>query len=126
MKKNTWNKRDLDRFRKVIQEKREKTIESIDNAKETAEKMMEGESVNAIYSSHMADAGSDQMEREKEFFWITRETTYLQYLERALAMMDEGIFGVCKDCGKKIAEERLTEVPHTTTCYSCKMESKKP
>ncbi|NOZ07664.1 MAG: TraR/DksA family transcriptional regulator [FCB group bacterium] len=126
MAKNTWTKKELERFRKTIQEKRESTLDIIESSRRTTESMMAGETVNAIYSSHMADAGSDQMEREKEFFWITRETTYLQYLDRALAMLDDGTFGICKECGEKIEVERLNEVPHTSTCYSCKVKSKRP
>ena len=49
---------------------------------------MNTDTTNAIYSSHMADAGSDQQEREKAYYWISRENHYLQYLNRALNMID--------------------------------------
>ena len=84
---------------------------------------MKNESVNAIYSSHMADAGSDQQEREKAFYWLSRENSYFQYLNRALDMINDGTFGICKICGEIINEERLIEVPHTTKCFSCKSNS---
>ncbi len=125
MTDSKWTQEELDRFKSIISEKKEKAQEIIERSRENAENMAAGETVNAVYSSHMADAGSDQMEREKEFFWLTRETTYMQYLNRALDMIDEGTFGICKVCGCKIPEERLMEVPHTTTCWNCKTESKK-
>jgi len=123
--KEKWTLEELDSFKQIILDKRVKTLEVIERTRENAENMAAGETVNAVYSSHMADAGSDQMEREKEFFWLTRETTFLQYLNRALDMIDDGTFGICKMCGCKIPEERLLEVPHTTTCWSCKTNSKK-
>ena len=126
MKKNRWLVRDLKRFKKIILEKQKETQELINRAKEDADNMMNVESVNAIYSSHMADAGSDHREREKAFFWIKRETDYLQYLNRALELIEDRTFGICKECGEKIPEERLMEVPHTSTCYDCKIETKKP
>jgi RNA polymerase-binding transcription factor DksA len=115
-----WLKRDLNRFKKLILAKREDLLEAIDRAKKNTDNILEGGSVNAIYSSHMADAGSDHQEREKAFYWLKREMDYLHYLERALDMIDDGSFGICKDCGEKIPETRLIEVPHTTTCYTCK------
>lgn len=118
--KKKWLKRDLNRFKKVIVTKREATLEAIERAKKNTDNILEGGSVNAIYSSHMADAGSDHQEREKAFYWLKREMDYLQYLERALDMIEDGSFGICKDCGEKIPEPRLMEVPHTSTCYDCK------
>ena len=84
---------------------------------------MSNESTNAIYSSHMADAGSDQQEREKAFYWLSRENDYLQYLNRALDMIDDETFGICVSCNSAINEERLMEVPHTTQCFECKNEN---
>ena len=44
--------------------------------------MLHNETTNAIYSSHMADAGSDQQEKEKAYYWLARENKFLQYLNR--------------------------------------------
>jgi RNA polymerase-binding transcription factor DksA len=40
-------------------------------------------------------------------------------------MIEEGTFGVCKECGDLINAERLEEVPHTTSCFDCKNASKR-
>lgn len=117
-----WTKKELNKFRTMIEEKREAVVIELDEARERAEGFSTGDSVNAIYSSHMADAGSDQQEREKLFYFLKRESEFLKYLDRAIEMMDQGIFGICKTCEKKIAEERLIEVPHTTQCFSCKSQ----
>lgn len=80
----------------------------------------EVESVVVNYSSHLADAGADHSEIEKAYYWVQRENKFLQYLDRALEMIEEGTFGICKSCGDKINPERLLEVPHTTSCFECK------
>ena len=49
---------------------------------------------------------------------------YLQYLDRAIEMIIDGSFGICKSCEKKIHKERLEEVPHTTQCFNCKSGKK--
>ena len=92
-------------------------------AKEKADEVLKNNSVNAIYSSHIADAGSDQQEMEKNYYMMDRENTFLQYLNRALEMLDVGTFGVCTSCGELIKKERLLEVPHTTSCFDCKSKS---
>ena len=56
----------------------------------------------------------------KAYYWVQRENKFLQYLDRALEMIEEGTFGICKSCGNKINPERLLEVPHTTSCFECK------
>ena len=77
-------------------------------AKKRAEDMLKNDTTNAIYSSHMADAGSDQQEREKTYYMMARENKFLQYLNRALEMIDEETFGVCGTCGDLIKKERLS------------------
>lgn len=120
MSKKQWSKDKLSYFKNIIIEKRDKIMDDIADSKERADEMIKGETVNAVYSSHMADAGSDQQEREKAFYWLSRENSYFQYLNRALDMIADGSFGLCKVCGELINEERLMEVPHTTKCFNCK------
>ena len=38
-------------------------------------------------------------------------------------MIDEGTFGICKECNNRINIERLMEVPHTTSCFECKSKN---
>jgi len=124
LSKKQWSKEKLSYFKQIIIEKREKIMDDIAGSKERAEEMIKGDTVNAVYSSHMADAGSDQQEREKAFYWLSRENNYFQYLNRALEMIEDGTFGLCTVCGKLINEERLMEVPHTSKCFDCKSNQK--
>jgi DnaK suppressor protein len=40
-------------------------------------------------------------------------------LEAALRKEEEGEYGLCKECGEPISEERLAILPHTTVCVKC-------
>ena len=115
-----WSKSDLDKFTTLINNKRDILLTELAEAKEKADEVIKNNSVNAIYSSHMADAGSDQQEMEKNYYMMDRGNSYLQYLNRALEMIKDGTFGICTGCGQLINEERLKEVPHTTSCFDCK------
>ena len=119
-KKKKWTQKELEKFKTLILEKREVVTAELLEAKEKADEVLSNNSTNAIYSSHMADAGSDQQEMEKNYYMMNRENNYLQYLERALSMIVEGSFGIYASCGELIDKERLIEVPHTSSCFDCK------
>ena len=42
-----------------------------------------------------------------------------EQLERALAKLDDGTYGVCDDCGAEIPEGRLRIRPESTLCVEC-------
>ncbi len=120
MSKNNWTKKELEDFKNYILDKRKSVVGEMEDAKQRADEMLKNDTTNAIYSSHMADAGSDLVEMEKAYYFVQRDSKFLKYLNRALDMIDEGTFGICSKCQELINKERLMEVPHTTSCFSCK------
>ena len=118
--KSKWNKKELDEFKNLIIKKRNKVIAELGESKKRTDEARNNNSINAIYSSHMADASTDQEEMEKNYYWMDREKKFIQYLNRALEMMEDGTFGICATCGVLIDKERLEEVPHTSSCFDCK------
>ena len=121
-KKKKWTLKELEEFKTLILEKRNNVIDDLDESRKRADEARNNNSVNAIYSSHMADASTDQEEMEKSYYWMDRENKFLQYLNRALEMIEDGSFGICTDCGARIGKERLEEVPHTSKCFNCKSQ----
>ena len=122
-KKKKWNKKELANFKTIILMKRNTVEKELESSREKADEVLTNNSVNAIYSSHMADAGTDQQEMEKNYYMMDRENKFLQYLNRALEMIQDGTFGICVTCGQLISKERLLEVPHTTSCFECKTKA---
>jgi DnaK suppressor protein len=43
----------------------------------------------------------------------------LERVNRAVAKIDEGTYGVCDSCGKPIAPARLQAVPESVLCIDC-------
>ena len=119
-KKSKWTKKELEEFKTLIIKKRSIVMDELEESKKRTDEARDNNSVNAIYSSHMADASTDQEEMEKNYYWMGRENKFIQYLNRALEMLEKGDFGVCATCGQLINKERLEEVPHTTSCFDCK------
>lgn len=121
------NKRDLAKFKTILLEKRDELLEDLGQLRDsdTASTLKDASGENSAYSSHMADVGTDNMEREKAFFFATREGKYLAHIDKALDRVEDGSYGICPDCGNQIPEERLIAVPTATRCVPCKEKAEK-
>ena len=115
-----WSKKNLGQFKNLIVSKISIAENELEESKKTAYLMLDSNQTNAIYSSHMADASGDHVELEKAYYMISRTKKYLNYLNKALAMIHDVTFGICVNCNELIPKARLEEVPHTTKCVSCK------
>ncbi|MDD2400878.1 MAG: TraR/DksA C4-type zinc finger protein [Clostridia bacterium] len=76
----------------------------------------------SLYDNHPADIGDATFEREKDLGLILNTEDKIAKIDNALIAMQEGKYGVCEECGKKISEERLQVIPYTTLCKDCKKE----
>ena len=83
-----------------------------------------GDSALSAYTDHMADQGTEAMEREKAALFATKEGRYLYRIEEALRRLynDPKSFGQCHTCGKNVQYERLDALPHARYCIECKMK----
>ena len=81
-------------------------------------------SQESVFSVHMADAGTDSFEQEKNYNLMSRESDYYKNLEIALERIDDGTFGMCNICDDLNPEERMIEVPNATKCVKCKEKDK--
>ncbi len=132
-----YSKKELDHFRELIMQKQNEIIEQLQNLKEQMLDPTTGEYINenSPYSLHMAEQGTDAMEREKTFLYAQRENKFLGYLEDALKRIDAGTYGICIDCIDEpqhlcetcplIPKERLEAVPHSQLCLPIKQKQEK-
>jgi len=124
---NKYSKTKLEKFKKAISKKMGAVSEDIESIKEgigNASNKQGGVTPDSIFSVHMADAGTDSHEQEKNFMLMNRESDYFKNLKVALERIEEGTFGVCKICNNLIPEERMMEVPNATKCVQCKEKEK--
>lgn len=77
------------------------------------------------YSFHMADLGTDAMEREKAFLFASAEGRAIYDVDEALRRLYGGAYGTCESCSQPIARERLEVVPHARLCVRCKEREEK-
>lgn len=113
----------LEHYRNILLQKRKIVMEGIEKLRESA-KGTESENISKYYD-HPAEYGTDTMDREQYFLFISREEKYLLEIERSLEAIEAGEYGTCRVCGKEIDEARLEAVPTTRICITCKMADQK-
>ncbi len=119
--KERYGNKDLEAFRKLIQEQRAEASEEFDILSEQMlDTSGEFDSDNASFSLHTAEQGTDAMEREKTFLHAQRTSDYIKKLDEAMARIDRGTYGICVVCGKLIEKQRLGAVPITQKHVDCK------
>ena len=111
-------------FKALVLEKRLASLDEIARMREQIDDLKEQAQEDSAYSYHMADAGTDAMEREKVYMMIARQQKYVGYLDRALDRIEKKVYGICKVTGAPIAKERLIAVPHTEISIAAKRQQK--
>jgi len=121
------NKNDLEYFKGLIVSKKEELLSELgylENSSMSATAKDQSGDLSS-YSYHMADQGTDTMDREMAFSLASREGRYLHHLNEALERIEKGTYGICRSCGKEISRTRLEAVPNATQCISCKNAEEK-
>lgn len=116
-------KKQLQHFEKRLLEERKRVLKELGHHSETLGPNGEAaEGDNSAYSFHMADQGTDAMEREKAFLFASKEGRFLWHIDQALRRLYKApeTFGKCHQCGEDIAFERLDALPNARYCIACK------
>jgi len=116
-------KKDLKHFEERLLDERRKLLGQLGYLEKTMNQTQRdaGGDLSA-YSFHMADMGTDAMEREKAFLFVSAEGRREREIVEALQRIYDGTYGVCENCGNPIARARLEAVPYVRLCVSCKQK----
>lgn len=72
-----------------------------------------------------ADMGATSFERDQELTVLHNERDMLAQIDRALARIDDGSYGICESCGNPIGKLRVMAFPRATLCMSCKQREER-
>jgi len=75
---------------------------------------------NNTRQGDMADQASGNNEVHIALKLKQTDAKILHAIEEALARIDKGTYGICRDCGEPSAEARLNAIPWTRVCIKCK------
>ncbi len=113
---------DLEHLEERLLEERDRTLRDIQEAEsEESEGQRESSGELSRTPYHMADAGSDTQETEKDFAVVNRGSAQLARIDEALRLIrrDPEAYRTCEECGDRIEAERLDLIPWTRHCASC-------
>ena len=74
------------------------------------------------YDNHPGDIGTETFEAEKNFSFRNNDKFVIGEVNDALRKINDGTYGLCENCKKEIAEERLDIIPYARLCISCENE----
>nr|BCX00682.1 MAG: RNA polymerase-binding protein DksA [Bacteroidota bacterium] len=119
--KSPYSPEELEYFRQIILEKMRQVQADIQYLEEQIRDNLENRNGEGRLAPSMEEiTGNPDSDLEQAYLLHDREVKFLRYLERALLRIQEGTYGVCRQCGRPIPKERLEIVPHTTICIECK------
>jgi DnaK suppressor protein len=72
------------------------------------------------FDEEYADAGTATFERERDLSLVNNLRDLMERIDKALAKMDEGTYGLCDRCGKPIEKLRLKALPYANLCIKDK------
>lgn len=119
-------KSDLKKFKELLLEKRKKIMDEMSGLNSQFDSTLK-ESTGDLssHSYHMADQGTDAMEREMAAMISSKSGRFVYHIDEALRRIEDGTYGNCFTCGKQIGLDRLEAVPHARFCIECKENEEK-
>jgi DnaK suppressor protein len=118
-----WTKAELMGVLTELHEHRDRLLQLLHNQQIELAGLMRDAGDGAGHDQ--ADMGATSFERDQELTVVNNEREMLVQIERALAHIDEGSYGVCESCAEPIGKMRMMAFPRATLCLSCKQREER-
>ena len=94
-----------ERHRQMIVKKREEVFKQLN--RELNEQMNQSSEIKSLIGSDMGDLSTLSLNSDLSASLVTRYSNMLKQLDQALERIEEGVYGLCDECGEKIDDRRL-------------------
>ncbi|MDR1931066.1 MAG: TraR/DksA family transcriptional regulator [Treponema sp.] len=78
------------------------------------------EIIEGMDPKDLADVASDDIDRKMIEALGSQELKRLKLIDSALTRIEQGKYGLCVKCGKRIPQDRLEAIPYALMCIACK------
>ncbi|MHB9293751.1 putative RNA polymerase-binding transcription factor DksA [Hollandina sp. SP2] len=78
------------------------------------------EIVEGMDPKDLADSAADDIDRKMIEAIGSQELKRLKLIDSALTRIQQGKYGLCMKCGKRIPQDRLEAIPYALMCIDCK------
>lgn len=109
-------KKELKRFRGILEQRRTQLMELVEATREQGIGFAREDLPDEV------DLATTESGRAMNLMLRDRERVLLRKIDKALAKIDAGEYGLCENCGDPIEVKRLEARPVTDMCILCKEE----
>jgi DnaK suppressor protein len=110
-------KKEIDDLGARLQEERDELQAQLSSIEEETFASTQSEMAGDVgLDDESADAGTATFEREKDLSIEQNVRDLLDKIDRALARIGEGTYGLCEHCGKPIEKARIKALPYVDLC----------
>ena len=118
--KNRYTDKELESFRKIINEKIEKAKTDLDLLKSAYMNDSNNGTDDTSPTFKSFEEGSETLSKESNTLLASRQEKFIRDLNYALIRIENKTYGVCRKTGKLISKKRLELVPHATLSIEAK------
>ena len=118
--KNRYTDKELESFRKIINEKIEKAKTDLELLKSAYMNDSNNGTDDTSPTFKSFEEGSETMSKEASTQLALRQEKFIRDLKNALIRIENKTYGVCRVTGKLINKKRLKIVPHATLSIEAK------
>ena len=81
--------------------------------------------IESVDPKDFGDIASEDTDRKMLESMNEKDAKRMQLIESALARLEQGKYGKCIKCTKKIPEDRLRAIPYALMCIDCQSETER-
>lgn len=118
--KERYSDKDLNEFKKLIQDKIEKAQHDLELIKSAYMNDHDNGTDDTSPTFKAFDEGSAVMSKESNSQLAIRQEKFIRDLKNALIRIENKTYGICRVTGKLINKKRLELVPHATLSIEAK------
>lgn len=119
--KPTYTKKELGELKERLLAERQDLQAQFEEIEESTFSANQSEMTGEMgFDEEYADAGTATFEREKDLSLVNNLRDLMEKIDKALAKMDEGTYGLCDRCGRPIEKARLKALPYANLCIKDK------
>lgn len=116
-----FTKKELAIYRELLQHQLERMQKNLNSLAADNLKRSPSDTTGDIsfYSTHMADHGTDNFDRELALNLVSGRQESIYDIEFAIQRIDDGTYGICQACDNPIERPRLKALPFARKCLAC-------
>jgi RNA polymerase-binding transcription factor DksA len=116
----------VERLRRKLVDERERHLRQAEELQAEAEALaMERDPGDTQFDEESGEGDTVNVERERDLLLSASARQIVDAIDRALARMSAGTYGLCVPAGRRIALERLEAIPYAEECVDCKARAER-